>query len=68
MTKIDDVLEITRKLRHRDDGCPWDLEQTFASIVPHTIEEAYEVAECIEHRGLAGLAEELGDLLFQVVF
>ena len=68
MAKIDDLLEIMQKLRDPKNGCPWDLEQTFASIVPHTIEEAYEVAECIEHRGLAGLSEELGDLLFQVVF
>ena len=50
------------------DGCPWDREQTFASIAPYTIEEAYEVADAIERGDLPHLKEELGDLLFQVVF
>ncbi len=50
------------------DGCPWDREQTFASIAPYTIEEAYEVADAIEREDLAHLKDELGDLLFQVVF
>jgi nucleoside triphosphate diphosphatase len=68
VAKIEELLEIMRSLRDPAEGCPWDLEQTFASIVPHTIEEAYEVADCIERRGLVGLPEELGDLLFQVVF
>lgn len=68
MAKIEELLEIMRRLRDPIKGCPWDLAQTFASIVPHTIEEAYEVADCIERRGLAELPEELGDLLFQVVF
>lgn len=68
MATIDEVLQLMRKLRDPVDGCPWDLEQTFASIVPHTIEEAYEVADCIERRDLVHLPGELGDLLFQVVF
>ncbi len=50
------------------DGCPWDLEQTFATIAPYTIEEAYEVADAIERGNLSDLKEELGDLLLQVVF
>lgn len=55
-------------LRHPDTGCPWDREQDFSSIVPHTLEEAYEVAEAIENGDMAELRDELGDLLFQVVF
>ena len=68
MTIIDELLDIMRSLRDPDAGCPWDLEQDFASIVPHTIEEAYEVADCIERCRLDELPAELGDLLFQVVF
>ncbi len=56
-----------RRLRSLE-GCPWDREQTFASIAPHTIEEAYEVADAIERGDMAHLRDELGDLLFQVVF
>jgi len=56
------------KLRHPENGCPWDLAQNFASIVPHTLEEAYEVAEAIENGDMKELRGELGDLLFQVVF
>jgi MazG family protein len=56
------------QLRHPKDGCPWDIEQSFATIVPHTIEEAYEVAEAIETADWDALKDELGDLLFQVVF
>jgi MazG family protein len=55
-------------LRDRESGCPWDIEQDFASIAPHTIEEAYEVADAIERGDHAGLKDELGDLLLQVVF
>jgi tetrapyrrole methylase family protein/MazG family protein/ATP diphosphatase len=55
-------------LRDRTSGCAWDLEQTFASVAPYTIEEAYEVADAIERGDLGELREELGDLLFQVVF
>lgn len=66
--KLDDLLEIMRRLRDPDGGCPWDLEQDFATITPYTIEEAYEVAECISEERWQDLPSELGDLLFQVVF
>ena len=56
------------RLRDPEQGCPWDREQTYASIVPHTIEEAYEVADTIAREDWAELRDELGDLLFQVVF
>jgi nucleoside triphosphate diphosphatase len=62
------LLEIMAALRTPATGCPWDLEQSFASIVPYTIEEAYEVADAIARGDLADLREELGDLLLQVVF
>ena len=62
------LLEIMARLRDRERGCPWDLEQTFATIAPYTIEEAYEVADAIERNDLRELKDELGDLLFQVVF
>eukprot|EP00999_Lentomonas_sp_LEN2_P001089 NODE_2096_length_654_cov_65.163188_g2046_i0.p2 GENE.NODE_2096_length_654_cov_65.163188_g2046_i0~~NODE_2096_length_654_cov_65.163188_g2046_i0.p2 ORF type:complete len:143 (-),score=29.52 NODE_2096_length_654_cov_65.163188_g2046_i0:5-433(-) len=65
---VDDLLEIMRKLRDPDGGCPWDLEQSFETIVPHTIEEAYEVDEAIRHHDMESLKDELGDLMFQVVF
>jgi ATP diphosphatase len=61
-------LEIMAALRDPASGCPWDLEQDFASIAPYTIEEAYEVADCIERGALGELPDELGDLLLQVVF
>jgi ATP diphosphatase len=60
--------EIMAALRTPETGCPWDLEQTFATIVPYTLEEAYEVADAIERGDVANLREELGDLLLQVVF
>lgn len=62
------ALAVMARLRHPDRGCPWDLEQTFASIVPHTIEEAYEVADAIARDHPADLKDELGDLLFQTLF
>ena len=62
------LIEIMAALRHPVRGCPWDVEQTFASIAPFTIEEAYEVADAIERGGAEDLREELGDLLLQVVF
>lgn len=65
---LDRLLGIMARLRDPDGGCPWDREQTFATIAPHTIEEAYEVVEAIETGDVAALKEELGDLLFQVVF
>jgi len=66
--RIDDLLAIMARLRAPEDGCPWDREQTFRTILPYTLEEAYEVAEAIENDNLPELREELGDLLFQVVF
>jgi nucleoside triphosphate diphosphatase len=62
------LLELMARLRDPADGCPWDREQTFATIAPYTIEEAYEVADAIEREDREHLREELGDLLFQVVF
>jgi MazG family protein len=66
--EIAELLAIMRRLRDPDGGCPWDLEQDFATIAPYTIEEAYEVATAIETKDYAGLKDELGDLLLQVVF
>jgi len=65
---IERLLGIMTRLRDPASGCPWDLKQDFRSIAPHTIEEAYEVADAIERADLAALRDELGDLLFQVVF
>jgi ATP diphosphatase len=65
---IESLLEIMRRLRDPQTGCPWDVEQTFASIAPYTIEEAYEVAGAIEDEDWPALKDELGDFLFQVVF
>ncbi len=62
------LLEIMQRLRDPDQGCPWDVEQDFSSIAPYTIEEAYEVADAIARDNMADLKDELGDLLFQVVF
>jgi MazG family protein len=68
MAEMKALLEIMARLRDPDGGCPWDLEQDFSSISPHTIEEAYEVDEAIASGDLESLRDELGDLLFQVVF
>lgn len=65
---LDRLLDIMARLRDPKSGCPWDLEQDFASIVPHTLEEAYEVADAIEAGDMPALVGELGDLMFQVVF
>ena len=65
---IETLLEIMARLRAPEGGCPWDLEQDFSSIAPYTLEEAYEVVEAIEQGDRNALCEELGDLLFQVVF
>ena len=62
------LLGIMAQLRDRERGCPWDREQDFATIAPYTIEEAYEVGDAIERGNMAALKDELGDLLFQVVF
>ena len=65
---VSDLLDLMARLRSPDSGCPWDREQNFASIAPYTIEEAYEVADAIARGDMADLRDELGDLLFQVVF
>ena len=65
---IDDLIAVMAKLRDPEGGCPWDIEQTFETIAPYTIEEAYEVADAIGHGDMDQLEDELGDLLFQVVF
>lgn len=65
---IQHLLQLMARLRDRQHGCPWNVEQTFASIAPYTIEEAYEVADAIDRNDLTGLRDELGDLLLQVVF
>jgi len=68
MSRIEDLIGVMARLRDPERGCPWDRVQTFRTIAPHTIEEAYEVADAIERENLADLVDELGDLLFQVVF
>ena len=65
---IEDLKTLMARLRDPDTGCPWDTKQTFRTIVPHTLEEAHEVADTIEREDYAHLKEELGDLLFQVIF
>jgi|TARA_R110000851_G_scaffold1817_9_gene7115 ATP diphosphatase len=65
---MNDLLTLMQVLRDREQGCPWDLQQDWDSIVPHTLEEAYEVADAIERRAFNELPGELGDLLFQVVY
>ena len=68
MYQIDDLLHLMARLRDPQYGCPWDLKQTYATIVPYTLEEAYEVADAIERADFEHLPGELGDLLFQVVY
>ena len=68
MADIDRLLDIMARLRDPAGGCPWDVEQTFDTIAPYTIEEAYEVADAIDRNDMPGLRDELGDLLLQVVF
>lgn len=65
---MEDLLDIMSKLRNPEHGCPWDLEQSIQSLAPYTIEEVYEVVDAIERDDLVDLEDELGDLLFQVVF
>lgn len=65
---IEQLEQIMTKLRDPQGGCPWDIKQTFDTIVPHTIEETYEVVDAIQNRDWPNLKEELGDLLFQVIF
>ncbi|MGY8986562.1 MAG: nucleoside triphosphate pyrophosphohydrolase [Sphingomonadales bacterium] len=66
--KLQKLLDIINKLRDPINGCPWDREQSFKTIIPYTIEEAYEVAQAISDKNYSSLKDELGDLLFQVVF
>ena len=66
--KINRIIDVMAALRHTETGCPWDLQQDFASIAPYTLEEAYEVADAIERGDMDDLKDELGDLLLQVVF
>ena len=68
MTQIDRLLGIMKRLRDPENGCPWDKEQTFATIAPYTLEETYEVLDAISREDFEDLRGELGDLLFQVVF
>ncbi len=68
MSSIQNLLDIMARLRDPQAGCPWDLGQDFASVAPYTVEEAYEVADAIAREDMPGLRDELGDLLFQVVF
>ena len=68
MKSIEKLLDIMKRLRDPQTGCPWDLEQDFSTIAPYTIEEAYEVADAIEREDWDELRSELGDFLFQVVF
>jgi ATP diphosphatase len=68
MYQLDDLLHLMARLRDPQHGCPWDLKQSYATIVPHTLEEAYEVADAIERGDFDHLPGELGDLLFQVVY
>ena len=63
-----DLLRVMAALRHPETGCPWDLEQSFETIAPYTVEEAYEVADAIARGDLESLQDELGDLLLQVVY
>ncbi|QIW16126.1 nucleoside triphosphate pyrophosphohydrolase [Pasteurellaceae bacterium RH1A] len=68
MTTMTDFIQLVAQLRHPEKGCPWDLKQDFDSMLPHLLEETYEVAEAIHTKDRAALREELGDLLLQVVF
>lgn len=68
LRKIETLRDIMSALRTPGSGCPWDLEQTFETIAPYTVEEAYEVADAIAHKDFEALREELGDLLLQVVY
>lgn len=65
---LSDLIYLMQRLRDPDTGCPWDIQQTFDSIIPHTIEEAHEVAQAIGEKDWSHVEEELGDLLFQVIF
>ncbi len=68
MSAIEDLLQVMRDLRDPDNGCPWDIRQTSASIAPHTLDETHELLDAIERNDTENLKEELGDLLFNIVF
>jgi MazG family protein len=68
MSPLDRLLDIMAQLRDPHRGCPWDRKQTYATIIPYTVEEVYEVVDAVDRGDMADLREELGDLLFQVVF
>lgn len=68
MQSIQQLIEIMRALRDPESGCPWDLKQTFQSLIPYTLEEAYEVVDAIERNDFDDIKSELGDLLFQIIF
>jgi len=68
MQSVQQLLDIMRALRDPDSGCPWDQQQNFQSLIPYTLEEAYEVADAIERNSAEDIKSELGDLLFQIVF
>lgn len=68
MSAIENLLQVMKDLRHPDDGCPWDIRQTSASIAGHTLDETHEVLDAIERNDTENLKEELGDLLFNIVF
>ena len=68
MSSIQTLLETMRTLRDKDNGCPWDIEQTLESLSPCVVEEAYEVSEAIANKDYENLREELGDVLLQVIF
>ena len=65
---IKDLRFLMARLRDPETGCPWDIKQTYATIASHTVEEVYEVVDAIERNDLSDLSEELGDLLFQIIF
>ncbi len=68
MSEIDNLLQVMRDLRHPENGCPWDIRQTSATIAPHTLDETHELLDAIERDDTGNLKEELGDLLFNIVF
>ena len=68
MDNLQHLLKIMQQLRDPESGCPWDIQQTFSSIVPYTIEEVYEVADAIDQEDFLQLKDELGDLLLQIVY
>ena len=68
LAQLDRIIDIMRRLRDPDTGCPWDVEQDFSTIAPYTIEEAYEVADAVQRGDITDIRDELGDLLLQVVF